>query len=280
MRQRVSSATCVALILSALLSLALACDRATAPDVPWTAVPLAAPTRFALWWRLTEACSGVTGDFASVSWFVVPNTATLNYQGEIVNAYWIGDPNRIVLADAHRNDGPIVRHEMLHALLHRSGHPRSAFLAGCGDVVACEGSCHAEAGDRVPPPASAPELQPRDVGTRVEVMTPPPAGALDTGAVAAMVTITNPRSEPVWVRLTRRDSGDLFYNTFGLVVDYGDPASVAALAAETMPSDRFPLDAGESRRWVWDGTLGRGRFGIRGFFNVDSAARQVISVGQ
>jgi hypothetical protein len=280
MRQQVSSATRVALILSGLMSLALACREATAPDVPWTAVPLAAPARFAIWWRLTEACSAATGNLASVSWYVVPNTTTLSYQGREVNAYWIGDPDRIVLADAHRNDGPIVRHEMLHALRHRNGHPRADFLTACGGVVACDGACAVETGGYAPTPASAPEVQPREVGTRVEVMSPLPAEVLETNAVAVLVTITNPRTEPVWVRLTQRESGDLLYNTFGIVVDYDDPARIAALAAEHAPSDRFALGAGESRRWVWDGTLGQGRFGIRGFFNVDSAARQVISVGQ
>jgi hypothetical protein len=209
----------------------------------------------------------------------VPNTTTLSYQGKQVDAYWISNPDRIVLADARRNDGPIVRHEMLHALLHHSGHPRAAFLTACGGVVACAGECAVEAGGYASPPASAPELQPREVGTRVDVMSPTTAAALDSGAVAAMITITNPRAEPVWVRLTPRESGDLTYYTFGIVVDYDDPARIAALSSESTTLDRFALGAGESRRWVWDGTLNRGRFGIRGYFNVDSAARQVISLG-
>ncbi|MFL5608381.1 MAG: hypothetical protein ACJ8AD_18145, partial [Gemmatimonadaceae bacterium] len=62
-----STATSVALILAGLLSLALACSEATAPDVPTTAVPFAAPARFGVWWRLTQACSAATGDLAAVS---------------------------------------------------------------------------------------------------------------------------------------------------------------------------------------------------------------------
>lgn len=130
--QRMSwSAMCAVLVLSALLSLGIACDRATAPDVPSGAIPLAAPERFALWWRITQACSGITGDYASVSWYVVPNSTTLSWQGEQVDAYWMSNPDRIVLSDAHRNDGSIVRHEMLHALLQRGSHPTDVFVKGC-----------------------------------------------------------------------------------------------------------------------------------------------------
>jgi len=263
------------------MSLALACDKATAPDisVPPGAVSLEAPARFALWWRLTQTCAATTGNFAGVSWYVVPNSTTVTYQGKQVDAYWIGNPDRIVLADARKNDGPIVRHEMLHALLHRNGHPRDAFLTACGGVVACDGECALETGGYATPPTSAPELLPRDVGTHVDVIPPLPAEVGNGTPVAAMVTITNPRSEPVWIRLAPRDPGDLVYQTFGVVVD-NDANAIAALLADSWPTDRFALGAGESRHWVWDGTLGTGRFGIRGFFNADSAARQVISIGQ
>jgi hypothetical protein len=270
----------VMLFLSGLLSLSLACEATTAPEVPTTAVPLEPPARFALWWRLTQACSGITGDFASVSWYVVPNTRTLSYQGKQVDAYWIGNPDRIVLADSLRNDGPIVRHEMLHVLLHRNGHPRAAYLEACGGVVACNGACALEAGVYGLPSASAPELQPRDVGTRVDVLAPLPAEVGDSGAVAVLITITNPRAEPIWVRLTPRESGDFQYPTFGVVADYDDPARIAQLAIEWWGADHFPLDAGERRRWVWEGAFPRGRFGILGHFNVDSIPRRVISVGQ
>jgi hypothetical protein len=215
-----------------------------------------------------------------VSWYVVPGTTTLSYQGKQVDAYWISDPDRIVLADARRNDGPIVRHEMLHALLHRTGHPRDAYLVACGGVVACDGECALEAGGYASPPQTAPELQPRDVSTRVDVISPVPAEVTDKGPVAVMITITNPRTEPIWVRLTQRESGDLQYPTFGVIADYDDPARVAAVASDWSQGNRLALGAGERRHWLWEGDLPRGRFGILGYFNVDSVPRRVISVGQ
>lgn len=91
---------------------------------------------------------------------------------------------------------------------------------------------------------------------------------------------SSPRTEPVRVRLTRRESADLQYPTFGVVADYDDPARIAKLAIEWSQSDRFPLGAGERRRWVWEGAFPPGRYGILGYFNADSLPRQVVSVGQ
>ena len=280
MRQRPSSAMRGILVLSGLLCLVLACREATAPQLPVTAVQVTPPPRVALWWRLTQTCSGIPGNPPSVSWYIVPNTSTLTYQGRQVYAYWLGDPDRIVLSETYANSGPIVRHEMLHALLHRPGHPKEAYLTSCGGVVACDAACIADAGGIASPPAAAPELQPRDVGTRFDVFAPPSAEALDTVPIAVMVTVTNPRPEPVWVKLAPRESGDLVHFTFGIIVDYDDPARIATLDSEEQGTDRFPLNVGESRRWVWDRTLSRGRYGIRGYFNVDTTARQVISLGQ
>ena len=281
MRQRVSSsAVRVAFSLTALLSLALACDGATDPHVALGAVSITPPSQYAVWWRLTQSCSGLTGDYATVKWYVVPNTTTINDAGKQVDAYWISNPDRIILADARRNDGKIVRHEMLHALRHRDGHPRDAFLVACGGVVACDGECALEAGGYGSPATSAPELQPSEVTPRVDVISPLPTEVSETGPIAVMIMITNPRAEPVWVRLTRRESGDLRYPTFGVVADYDNPANVAGVAADWSLTDRLPLGAGERKHWVWESTLRPGRYGILGYFNSDSVARQVISVGQ
>lgn len=281
MRQWMTSSVMrVVLVLSALLSLALACSGATEPHVALGAIQITPPATYPLWWRLTQTCSGLTGDYASVQWYVVPNTTTIPYQGQDVDAYWISNPDRIVLADARRNDGRIVRHEMLHALRHANGHPRDAYLTACGGVVACDGVCALEAGGYDSPPDNAPVLQPSDVSPRVDVFAPLPAEVSDTGSVAVLITITNPRTEPVWVKLSRRESGDLQYPTFGIVADYDDPARIATLAAEWSNGDLLALGAGERKHYVWTKTLPRGRYGVLGYFNLDSLPRQVISIGQ
>jgi hypothetical protein len=279
MKQRLS-ATRVALVLFGALSLALACREVSAPDVPYTAEPFTPPDRFALWWRLTEACSGLTGDFAAVSWYVVPLTNTISYQGKQVDAYWIGDPDRIVLSNAHHEDGPTVRHEMLHALRHANGHPRDAFLTACGGVVACNGDCAAETGGYQAPSGGSPELQPSDVSPRVDVLTSLPSEVQDSGRVIVMTTITNPLNAPAWVRLKPKDSGDLVYQTFGIVVDNGSLASIATVFTEKSPAELFPLGAAETRHWVREEVFPRGTYGVRGYFNVDTLPRQLITLGQ
>jgi hypothetical protein len=147
--------------------------------------------------------------------------------------------------------------------------------------VACDGECALEAGTYDSPAASAPELQPSEVSPRVDVLAPLPSEVADSGgAVAVLITITNPRTVPVWVKLTRRESGDLQYPTFGIVTDYGDPANVAGVAADWTLADRFPLGAGENRHWVWEGALRPGRYGVLGYFNADTLPRQMITIGQ
>jgi hypothetical protein len=226
---------------------------------------------------MTESCSGKQGDLRSIKWYVVPNATSIDLNGESVQGETIG--NRIVLVDKFRLDGPLVRHEMLHALLGVGGHPRSAFLDACEDVVVCDSVCEADAGGRPAPPPGAPELALRDVATRVEVVPRQPAVSQDSGAVAVIVSITNPLSNPAWVRLTPQAPGDPFSHTFGIAIDYDDPARVGTWAYDWIEGTRFPLGANETRRFVWDDELPTGDYGIRGYFNVDTAPRFVLKVG-
>lgn len=106
----------------------LGCGDPTAPGLPAGAVPMDAPTVYAEWWRLTESCSGLTGDFYAIQWYSVPGV--LSFENGIAGR-WL--PNgSIVLAGKHERDGPLVRHEMLHALRKRGGHQRDAFVLTSG----------------------------------------------------------------------------------------------------------------------------------------------------
>ncbi|MFL5617558.1 MAG: hypothetical protein ACJ79A_04085 [Gemmatimonadaceae bacterium] len=210
----------------------------------------------------------------------MPDVQSIEVDGKTYHGFWYGAPDRIVLADTRRLDGPLVRHEMLHVLLRAQGHPRDPFLTSCEDVVVCDGACLVEAGGRVPPPPTAPELSPRDVATRIEIAPREPAQSLDSGAVAVTVSITNPRAEPVWVRLVPQAPGDPFSHTFGFAIDYDDANRVGSAGYTWAEGDRFPLGARETRRYVWDDQLSAGRFGVRGYFNTDTAARIVVTVGR
>ena len=267
--------------LCAVALLMTACILPTEPRLPAGAVPWTAPARFALWWRMTESCSGRSGDLGYVRWYIVPDADSIEVDGQRYDGFWLGAPDRIVLVDAKRLDGPLVRHEMLHALLGVSGHPRDPFLASCEGIVACEGECLAESGGRVLPSPDAPVLTPRDVATRMEIAPQAPAMSIDSGAIAIIVSITNPLNQPAWVRLVPQAPGDPFSHTFGAAVDFDDPDRVFAYHYTWTEGDRFPLGAHETRRYVWDtDAWAGGRYGIRGYFNTDTTARIVLTVGR
>jgi hypothetical protein len=128
--------------ISAALTIAFglgACSLITAP-LPPNAEPFAPPAVFARWWAMTEACSGTSGDLAAVRWYRVPGSRFI-FRGQPVAGYWNSSTNRIVLAEDVIEQGDMVRHEMLHALLRRPVHPRSEFLGSCASLVSCQGIC-------------------------------------------------------------------------------------------------------------------------------------------
>lgn len=112
------------------------CTTPTNPNVlPDGAVWLdPVPTEYANDWRSVEACSGLTGDFASVRWMVYPGRLVIP---GTMNLGQTHHQSRIIeLAGAAL--APVWRHEMLHLLLGPSGdnHPVEYFVTRCGDVVA------------------------------------------------------------------------------------------------------------------------------------------------
>ena len=67
-------------------------------------------------------------------------------------------------------------------------------------------------------------------------------------------------------------------DTFGLAIDYAELGSVFVSAQNSIMGARFPLGANETRRWVWDGDLSAGDYGIRGWFNDNTTLRFVQNV--
>ena len=103
-------------------------------DIPAGALPLEAPAHFGEWWARTEQCSGLTGSMDVIRWYVVPDVSSFETDiGEKVGL-WIKTPSDavIVLAEAYADHELVVRHEMLHQLLQRSGHPEEYFVEKCG----------------------------------------------------------------------------------------------------------------------------------------------------
>jgi predicted small lipoprotein YifL len=117
-----------------LLTALAACERLGAlTPPPDHAVAFVAPAQFGVWWARTEACAGRQGHFEDISWFVVPDVSQfMTPQGAEVGRWSQGrDGTRIVIAGLYLDSELVVRHEMLHALLDREGHPPEYFVVRC-----------------------------------------------------------------------------------------------------------------------------------------------------
>ncbi len=118
-----------------LLGTLAACEMMAPPSpLPATAEAMAAPAQYRTWWAETETCSGIQGNFDQIKWYVVPDSLTFTTSsGEKVGLWTESSAGvRIIIAGAYTEHELVVRHEMLHALLDREGHPPEYFQSRCG----------------------------------------------------------------------------------------------------------------------------------------------------
>ena len=92
-------------------------------------VPLDPPPIYREWFAKTEACSGRTGNFERISWSVIEGYSFPCSSGECAG-HWRTN-HHIFLAGAWAMDEMVVRHEMLHDIIGRPGHPDPPFGDGC-----------------------------------------------------------------------------------------------------------------------------------------------------
>jgi hypothetical protein len=107
-----------------LLLAALACGFDPAGDKA-----MDPPAVYRDWWAKTEACSGLSGDFDRIQWQVVPGHSFSCASGACAGHWEAG--HEIFIAHDWTQNEMVVRHEMLHDLLNRSGHPDPPFGVGC-----------------------------------------------------------------------------------------------------------------------------------------------------
>jgi hypothetical protein len=91
--------------------------------------PMSPPAVYREWWAKTEACSGLSGDFDRVKWSVVPGNGFECASGTCAG-HWEPD-HHVYLAEDWTTNEMVVRHEMLHDLLQRAGHPDPPFGDPC-----------------------------------------------------------------------------------------------------------------------------------------------------
>lgn len=166
-------------------------------ELPANATRFAPPAVYARWWTMTEACSGRSGNLADIHWYRVP-VSEFMYGGQRAGGYTSRWSNRIVLTQAIIERGEMVRHEMLHALLRRGGHPRAEFLGSCASIVLCQGYCIKMAGPWHPPRTDYVVLPPEslDVASHPQLLSRESDGQR---WFDLEIRVTNPRGRAVVV---------------------------------------------------------------------------------
>jgi hypothetical protein len=214
------------------------------------------PAEYQLWWSMTESCSQLRGSLAAIDWSFVPGAAVLPGDDRELGGEWFEQGNRIVLAGGEVADGSLVRHEMLHALVRASNHPRFEFLERCAGIVACSGRCLSDGGAPPIPPNGTPIVSPSVLNIDVEVQPAAPSSANFSGYFTVVVTAHNPSDHAVVVQLP--PSGDA-----GPSISFS--FSVRSSSAGTSSSDRAYdsevtfFTAGETKREAFDLHLGGDR---------------------
>ena len=119
--------------LPALLIPLLGCTTEPTSTLPDGAQAFVPPAEYEAWWVSTEGCASIQGNLARIKWYVVPGVSTFpTAEGEKVGIrIKTGSDIRIVIAGNYVEHEMVVRHEMLHALLNRAGHPAEYFEDRC-----------------------------------------------------------------------------------------------------------------------------------------------------
>ncbi|MFN2603646.1 MAG: hypothetical protein ABR582_12930 [Gemmatimonadaceae bacterium] len=263
-----------------------ACGELVDPALPPNAQALSPPPVYARWWAMTESCSGLSGDLASINWIEVPGAATFQFGSDLVNGYWSAASNRIVLSEDAILDGGVVRHEMLHALVRRRGHTRADFLTNCGGVVDCGAQCLDDAGPPAPLDASVITVPGDSIVVGVEVDPEAPKSTIDDGFFTIAVTARNPAAHRVFVQFLFGGTGigwSFHYSMRGPLGEVigGEPPLDPGIAI---------FAAGETKRQVFDFTIGgnrhpltqslaSGTYTVQGTFAGHSAVRAPVVVG-
>jgi hypothetical protein len=239
---------------------------------------------------MTEACAGVSRPLSSVRWYRVLGADSIRTpDGRAAGGYWESSTGRIVLAGTRVLWGGTVRHEMLHALVRRRGHPRDAFLERCGGVVACADNCLNDAGPPPTPAAATARVSPEALEVRVAVAPAAPSAARDSGFFVLIVSARNPAPHPVVVVLPRAGGGVASsYQFLALGPAGGLQGGFAAL-----DPGLAQFGPGETKRQVFDFVLGSrmgtgypeattlppGRYRIEGTFGGNTAVLEPVELG-
>jgi len=203
-----------------------------------------------------ESCSEHTRSLASVTWFKTESRLVDPRTGDPIGGYWSPGSNRIVLASEAVLDGATVRHEMLHALVRRTGHPRSQFLGKCAGLVSCGEGCKEDAGPAPAPPPNALQVSGDSIEVSLEVAPENPRSDYDDGFFSVTIKARNPATYPVIVTIPGSGFGPLGTFHYDLRGPFGGISS----GDRTFDPSQTVFAPGETKRRVYDFSIGNDLF--------------------
>jgi hypothetical protein len=263
-----------AVVAGGALVAIMGCLSITDPSdrVPKGAVAFVAPARFRTMWRTVEACSGQSADFSRIEWFSVP--AGFKVDGATVDGYWEdrGWRGRIFLVGGASAVSEIVRHEMLHAVVHSARHERRNFLGGCRGIVTCASPCMREGGV-VPVPPTMTAVRAADMTQSVVVIPPVSADSL------WYTVILSARSRHADPRRLELLSGGSFATGFAYQAGAASATqTVNAVDLRNLP----PIGGGEAVSFAFDVQAApseRGRsVAVQGYFDLLVGAKATVVI--
>jgi hypothetical protein len=200
--------------------------------------------------------------------------------GDKVGGYWSPAGDLIVLAEHYQLTGSVVRHEMLHAIVQRTGHSRDFFLNRCAGTVVCGPRCESDAGPPPLPPASARRTNPGQLILGLEVSPSAPSPNEEAGFFSITVTARNPSADSVLIEVPFGSPSHAFSLQFS-------GAGAGFFSQKVGYMERYLFAPGETKREVHDFRIGQpnatggayppGQYNLRGGYgNVWTDARPLI----
>ena len=248
----------IAPVVAAIIGLAACGGVVDPPPLPSDAEEFSPPVVYSTWSNMTQACSGLTGSLGAVTWYKTSEVLHDARTGDVVLGYWYSADNTIVLTTASVHDGGTVRHEMLHSLLGKSGHPRDQFLGKCAGTVPCEAGCIRDAGPYPAPPESPIHVTGDSIDLTVDVEPKNPTPATDGGLFSITVTAHNRSAH--WATVTPSVLVDDTNRTFSFDVrDASTSVGITKGEVALDPSEMI-FAPGETKRQVFDFAIGDSPF--------------------
>lgn len=228
------------------------CDHIVDPKLPADAEQFTPPPVYSTWWKMTQACSSLSGSLGAVTWYKTDQIVHDVHTGDVIAGYWTAASNSIVLTGSVMLDGEIVRHEMLHALVRKAGHPRDQFLGKCAGTVSCEDACVADAGAFPTPPETPVHVGRDSIEITIDVEPNTPVRAVDEGRFSITILTRNLSSH--WVTVTPEATALSENQTFSIDVHGANGATGRSELAND-PSQKI-FAPHEIKRHVFDLVIG------------------------